>query len=197
MGQQNATPFRSRDQVDPLFLRAFSSFGRPSRLLDLGCNTGTEITYAAKHGWTAVGCDVDAEAIAIANRKFATERVANVSAYHLTIQDCLDQTTSTFDLVTSLDVLSFLPPEDMPGVLERIGQIVKPGGEVLFRVFTTLESTVAHDRRKTFFSDGQLADAFPNFTIITDEQKVLEDPGHVGRPEPHTHHVEIFHAKKR
>lgn len=197
MTVQNSTPFRSRDDVSSLFLVVLARFKRSGRLLDLGCNTGTDMIHAAQHGWIAEGCDFDPKVIAEANQRFRADCISNVSAYCLSVQDYLKQTPYTYDLVSSIDVLSFIPPKDMPEVLRRIGEVVKPGGMVLLRVFTPLETVVTPGPGRTHFQVGQLAKAFPNFEVIEDRQEVVQDPGHVSRPKPHEHHIEVFIAKKK
>ena len=165
-------------------------------MLDLGCNVGTDIIYAAKHGWVADGCDIDSDAIHRANQLFRLNHVTNIAAYHMRIQDCLEETTYEYDFVTCIDVLSFIPPDQITSVLRGIGRVTKPGGTIVLRVFTTREGVVTKRPDRTFFRRGRLAYAFASWKVIRDEFGVNQDPGHVGRPTPHQHHVEVFVAKK-
>ncbi len=190
-------PFRSRDTVDPLFQKVLRSFLKTGRYLDLGCNIATNALYAARLDWYVEACDSDGDAITIARSSIATLNLRNAFFFHQCLQDFLRTASYTYDLVSSLDVLTFVPPDDMPDVLAHINRVVKPRGEVLLRVFTMLEATVTREPNRTFFADGQLAETFPGFTILEDRQQLVQDPGHQSRPEPHSHHVEIFHAKKR
>ncbi len=194
--QAPSTPFRSRAVANPVFVELFRRFKKPGRLLDLGCSTGTDILFAAKHGWIAQGCDVDAGAITVANERFFRERATNVSAFCLSIQDCLAQTPYQYDLVTAVDVLTFLSRQEMPDVLAGIQRVVKPGGLVLLRVFTNLEQVVTQRPDRTFFETDELAMAFAGWEIHSKQRVRFDDPGHVGRPEPHTHFVEVFIAGK-
>ena len=43
----------------------------PGRALDLGCGTGTNVAYLARHGWTVVGIEANGRAIDAAVRKTA------------------------------------------------------------------------------------------------------------------------------
>ena len=192
-----STPFRSRNSVNPLFQYALKAFRKPGRLLDLGCNTGTDIIHAAKYGWIAEGCDIDTAAIAFAKQSFAEQNLTNVAVHPVSIQDFLKQTTSAFDMVAAIDVLSFIPPNDMLYIYKRIGEIVKPGGLVVLRVFTTLECIVTRRPDRTFFDQCDLECGFPKFSILLDQWEVFNDRGHVGRPEFHQHHVEVFIARKQ
>lgn len=195
--EKPSTPFRSRADVSPLFRSVFQRFEAPGRLLDLGCNTGRELSYAAQHGWIAEGCDTDAQAIVEARQRFVEERTTNVSAYILSIQECLQQTPYRYTLVSSIDVLSFLSPQDVRAVLHGIDTVLKPGGIVLLRVFTTLEPVVTKRPDRTFFEAGHIAQAFPAYGVLENYRGRFADPGHVGRPEPHEHHVEVFVAQKQ
>jgi len=46
---------------------------RPGRALDLGCGTGTNSLYLARHGWNVVGVDLAVRAIRQARRKAEEE----------------------------------------------------------------------------------------------------------------------------
>ncbi len=48
----------------------------PGRALDLGCGTGTNVVYLARHGWEATGIDLVPRAIGEARRRARREGVA-------------------------------------------------------------------------------------------------------------------------
>lgn len=48
----------------------------PGKALDLGCGTGTNCVYLAKHGWQATGVDFVPRAIEAARRKAAADGVS-------------------------------------------------------------------------------------------------------------------------
>ncbi len=57
--------------VTPPEVRAVVESGqlRPGRALDLGCGTGTNAIYLARHGFDVIGVDISSRAIAHARRK--------------------------------------------------------------------------------------------------------------------------------
>ena len=72
---------------------------RPGRALDLGCGTGTNVIYLARHGFQVTGVDIARLAIARARRK---ARRAGVQARFL-VADVTD-----------------LPPDLGPGVFQEL-----------------------------------------------------------------------------
>lgn len=70
---------------------------RPGRALDLGCGTGTNALYLARHGWEVVGVDFSERAIAAAR-----ERSADVHGVRFVLGD-----------VTRLDELGVDGPFDL------------------------------------------------------------------------------------
>ncbi|HEX8032419.1 MAG TPA: class I SAM-dependent methyltransferase [Ktedonobacterales bacterium] len=55
----------------------------PGRALDLGCGTGTNALYLARHGWHATGIDFAAPAISRAQEKLRTTQDLTGSAHFL------------------------------------------------------------------------------------------------------------------
>src|SRR5207302_11069633 len=55
--------------VTPPELERFVASHPPGRAIDLGCGTGTNVVYMARHGWDAVGIDLVGRAIAKARRR--------------------------------------------------------------------------------------------------------------------------------
>jgi SAM-dependent methyltransferase len=74
---------------------------RPGRALDLGCGTGTNVAYLARHGWTAVGVDASRQAIDRATRATAGVTGASVVRGDVTKLAALP-IDGTFDLVLDI-----------------------------------------------------------------------------------------------
>lgn len=191
-----STPTVSRAKVDSLFLNGLEKFSKPGIVLDLGCGNGTNVIYAAEHGWKAHGCDIDENAIVEAQRCYSEKLLLNVDVCTIPIQQYVKHSALRYDLVTCIDALSFISPEEIPEVLRLIGERLNPGGIVVLRVFTRLECIVKQGADSTFFDEGELRQNFSGFNIIMDRTRFLEDPGHEGYPKPHQHHVEEFIAQK-
>ncbi|HEX8599142.1 MAG TPA: class I SAM-dependent methyltransferase [Chloroflexia bacterium] len=98
--------------------------GRPRRILDMGCGTGTMLNYLSRYG-RAEGIDADEEAVRFCHERGITQ-VRQVSALPLPFED------DTFDLVTALDVIEHI--EDDLGTLRELYRVLRPGGTLLMSV---------------------------------------------------------------
>ena len=94
------------------------------RILDVGCGTGTMLTYLARFG-NAEGVDIDTEAIEYCRARGLTQ-VSQSAA------DSLPFASDTFDLVTALDVVEHI--DDDLGVLREVRRVLRPGGQLLLTV---------------------------------------------------------------
>ena len=94
------------------------------RILDVGCGTGTMLSYLASYG-RAQGVDIDEEAIGYCRDRGLTD-VRLGSAETLPFED------GSFDLVTVLDVVEHL--DDDAAALREIRRVLRPGGMVLMTV---------------------------------------------------------------
>ena len=94
------------------------------RILDVGCGTGTMLTYLASYG-KAQGVDIDEEAIGYCRERGLTD-VRLGSAETLPFED------GSFDLVTALDVVEHL--DDDAAALREIHRVLRPGGKLLMTV---------------------------------------------------------------
>jgi SAM-dependent methyltransferase len=94
------------------------------RILDVGCGTGTMLTYLARFG-NAEGVDIDAEAIEYCHAR-GLKKVIQSTA------DTLPFADGSFDLVTALDVIEHI--DDDLGVLREIKRVLRPGGRLLLTV---------------------------------------------------------------
>lgn len=94
------------------------------RILDVGCGTGTMLTYLARFG-NAEGVDIDTEAIEYCRAR-GLKQVSQSAADNLPFAD------DTFDLVTALDVIEHI--DDDLGVLREVRRVLRPGGRLLMTV---------------------------------------------------------------
>ena len=97
--------------------------GLQGSVLDYGCGFG-DITWAISHTHPDVrGVDVDAQRVAFARAQYPSLEFSQCR------DDGLDFPEHTFDIVTSVVVLPFVP--DPSVYLQEIRRVLKPGGHVI------------------------------------------------------------------
>ena len=103
----------------------------PDRALDLGCGTGTQSVYLARHGWHVTGIDVVPRAIAEAKTKAAAAGVHSTfvtgGINHLT------ELITERDYSLVLDVACFhgLPTAQRQETADQITQVTRSGAVFL------------------------------------------------------------------
>jgi SAM-dependent methyltransferase len=77
--------------------------------LDLGCGTGTNVAYLARHGWHATGVEADHQAVEVAERRMLGETNARVLRGDVTRLDelALDE---AFDLALDIGCFHSIAP---------------------------------------------------------------------------------------
>jgi ubiquinone/menaquinone biosynthesis C-methylase UbiE len=97
------------------------------RILDAGCGTGAAMTtYLADYG-TVTGVDLYAEALKFCRKRNAS-RLSRASVLKLPFA------SSTFDLVTSFDVLYERAVINESAALSEFSRVLKPNGRILIRL---------------------------------------------------------------
>ncbi len=111
----------------------------PGRALDLGCGTGTNSLYLARHGWQVVGVDFAARAIRIARRKAkqagvtADFYVADVTRLDLlTIQPPFQP---PFDLALDIGCFHSLIADERGRYLDGLRRLLRPGARWMLYAF--------------------------------------------------------------
>lgn len=105
----------------------------PGRALDLGCGTGTNVIYLARHGWQAVGVDFVGRAIGEARRK---ARAAGVSAQFFQADVTrLDFLNPAFDLILDIGCLHGIPVGRRTAYRDGLTRLLRPGGIFLCYAF--------------------------------------------------------------
>lgn len=107
----------------------------PGRAIDLGCGTGTNVVYLARHGWDAVGVDFAPRAIAAARRK---AHEAGVSArFHVADVTALPGLGAPFDLALDMGCLHSLPRAGRASYASGLARILRTGSLYLLYAFTS------------------------------------------------------------
>src|SRR5512132_3278867 len=106
----------------------------PGRALDLGCGTGNEVAYLARHGWTATGVDlvqiaIDSAATKIEGLPNAAVRLGDVTKLG---EMGLD---GPFDLVLDLGCFHSLPPDGRDAYAAGVGSLTASGAALFMFAF--------------------------------------------------------------
>lgn len=94
-------------------------------ILDYGCATGSMVIELADIVKEAHGIDISSKMIDIARGKADERKIKNIDFAHATIFDERLEKES-FDLILALSILHLV--EDSTRVMDRINQLLKPGG---------------------------------------------------------------------
>jgi ubiquinone/menaquinone biosynthesis C-methylase UbiE len=124
---QNGPAFAnvSEEQIRPLYVAAVGALepGFGTRLLHVGCGTGTALQIAAAGGAEIAGLDASADLLAIARGRLpdADLRVAEASE--------LPYDRGCFDQVMAFDAIQYTEP---PAVaVSELARVTRPGGAVV------------------------------------------------------------------
>ena len=140
--------------VTPPELERFVASHPSGRGLDLGCGTGTNAVYLARHGWSAVGVDFAGRAIAKARRR---ARDAGVACTFVVGDVTRLEVAGLFDLAFDLGCLHSISVSGRAGYASGLARVVRSGGTYLLYAFAPggpAFGLTADDVRATF------ADAF-------------------------------------
>jgi SAM-dependent methyltransferase len=105
----------------------------PGSMIDIGCGTGTNLSYLAEHGWTVTGIDIAWLAIRKAKRKLknnaATLLVADISRL---LEFILP---GPYDLGLDMGCFHMLPERDRFRYVRGLEQWMKPDGLYMLYAF--------------------------------------------------------------
>lgn len=137
--------------------------------LDLGCGTGTNCIYLARHGWRVTGVDFSTMAIYRARRK-ARRVGVDCTFYRADVTD-LSFLEETFDFVLDIGCLHSVPMEKWERYAAEVARLVRPSGLYLLYAF------VPHPDRQgpRGISPGELRDLFGS-SFVVERQEGGDDP---------------------
>ncbi len=119
-----------RDALHLLIGAVFSDLPAKSRILCIGCGTGSELLYLAKRfpDWHFTAVEPSAPMLAVCRRKAEEQGVASRCYFHEGYLDTLP-TLEAFDAATSLLVSQFIMErKDRSGFFHAISQRLRPQG---------------------------------------------------------------------
>lgn len=95
-------------------------------ILDIGCGTGSLALELAPHVAEVHALDFSGEMIRIGRRKADAQNVTNVSFHQSTLEASQAFQPGQFDGICAYNILHLV--EDRPATLQRIFELLKPGG---------------------------------------------------------------------
>lgn len=107
------------------------------RALELGCGTGHDALYLARHGWNVVGVDFSRPAIRRARRRarHVPWDVAVRLEFHVADVTNLEAIRPSFDLVFDRGCFHALPANRRPAYASTVCRLLSPGGVFLLFAF--------------------------------------------------------------
>jgi cyclopropane fatty-acyl-phospholipid synthase-like methyltransferase len=108
----------------------------PGRALDLGCGTGNEVAYLARHGWTATGVDLVQVAIDRAASKI--EGLPNAAVRRGDVTKLGEMgLDGPFDLVLDLGCFHSLSSDGRDAYAAGVGSLTATGAVLFMFAFAT------------------------------------------------------------
>ncbi len=138
----------------------------PGRVLELGCGTGTNATYLARHGWRVVAVDLIDRAVQQAREKAEAAGVTlRVLQGDVTRLDELD-VPGPFDLFFDLSCYCCIPAHRRDAYAEGVTHRAAPGARLLMfgygpEAFDDPISGMTEDELRTRFTGWDLTDITP------------------------------------
>jgi cyclopropane fatty-acyl-phospholipid synthase-like methyltransferase len=113
----------------------------PGRSIDLGCGTGTNVVYLAKHGWEATGVDFIGRAIRQGRRKARQAGVASRTRFLRGDVTRLSPSDlgGPFDLAVDIGCCHSLPVDARARYAQTLRSLVQPGGLYMLYAFRRSE----------------------------------------------------------
>jgi SAM-dependent methyltransferase len=133
--------------VGRLYIETFCGRTQGLRVLEFGCNLGATAIVLSRLGAQVSAADVGPRVVELARLNAQRYRAENIEFKLLTQGEKLPY-DGGFDLVTCNSVLEYIQPEELPGVLQELDRVLRPGGLLLvLGTSNRLSPREVHSRR--------------------------------------------------
>lgn len=131
-------PWDHEEPPGPLVELIRSGWIEPCRAIDLGCGAGNYSIYLASRGFDVTGIDGSPSAIELANERARKKGVE----CNFIARDLLDglKDLGRFDFALEWQVMHHIPPEARLDYVNRVSEILEPGGKYLSVCFNEDDS---------------------------------------------------------
>jgi 2-polyprenyl-6-hydroxyphenyl methylase/3-demethylubiquinone-9 3-methyltransferase len=124
--------FRPLHQINPLRLEWINGIAplQGKKVLDVGCGGGILTDAMARSGAHALGIDLAAKSLKVAQLHALEAQTPNVQYREVAVEALAAEQPASFDVVTCMEMLEHVP--DPSSIVRACAQLVKPGGHVFF-----------------------------------------------------------------
>ncbi len=136
--------FKTLHAINPLrlqFIQQFTSI-EAKRVLDVGCGGGILTEALAQKGARALGIDLSADLIDVAELHALETQTHTVDYQKISVEKLADEQPESFDFVTCMEMLEHVP--DAGSVISACAKLVKPDG--IFSFFSLPEGREGKNR---------------------------------------------------
>jgi ubiquinone/menaquinone biosynthesis C-methylase UbiE len=109
----------------------FSSF-RDKKVLQVGCDVGTDLILFAKHGAHVTGIDLSERAVQLTEKNFELHDLR--AELRVMDGEHMEFSANSFDAVYAHGVLPYTG--DVQKMIDEIHRVLRPGGEAILQVFS-------------------------------------------------------------
>jgi len=168
------------------FLKDLVESGRLTKgnILDVGCGTGNQSIFLAKHGFTVTGVDLSAAAITRAQQKAARQDVQ----VRFVAADATQLSTAglptDFDCLVDWGTMHGIAEEERAAYIQELTSHLKPGGYLVLRVFSHRDPDNKHGRNASpvsghryFFTRAEIEKLYTSYTVLDMHGRMLDDHG--------------------
>jgi SAM-dependent methyltransferase len=146
----------------------------PGKVLDVGCGTGRNLIWLAKHGWQSTGIDFSEIGLEIARAKAKEQGVTlNLIKLDIVKQNIPD---SGYDLVMLFNI--HLPAKELEAVIKKCVDALNTNGHLLI-VGHHLDNLGHHGPQdpQRLYSESYPINLIPPFMHIKKNEKVVRSAG--------------------